>query len=67
MEKKQEQYYFVDLRGWSDEGGNSLWQWTFPSLAVSTTDDDVMYVVSSRVTEGEELNPDGDPWGSMKC
>ena len=46
---------------WSDEGGNSLWQWTFPSLAVSTTDDDVMYVVASRVSEGEELNPDGDP------
>ena len=45
---------------WADEGGNSLWQWTFPSLSVSSEDDDVMYVVASRVSEGPLTDPDGD-------
>ena len=58
-------YSFVarmdDSWAWSDEGGNSLWQWTFPSLSISAEDDNVMYVVASRTTEGPETNPDGDP------
>ena len=58
-------YSFVapmnDSWSWSDPGANSLWQTTFPSLTLSAEDDDVMYVVSSKVTEGPENDPDGDP------
>ena len=58
-------YSFVapmnDSWSWNDPGGNSLWQTTFPSLTLSSTDDDVMYVVASKVSEGAENDPDGDP------
>ena len=50
-----------DTWAWSDAGGNSFWQWTFPSLTFSSENEDVMYVVASRVAEGEEVDPDGDP------
>ena len=58
-------YSFVasmnDSWSWNDPGGNSLWQSTFPSLTLSAEDDDVMYVVASKVSEGPENDPDGDP------
>jgi len=58
-------YSFVaslsDSWGWNDSGGNSLWQITYPSISISTENPNVMYVVSSKVTEGEFFDPDGDP------
>ena len=58
-------YSFVvtmgDSWGWSDAAGGSLWQLTFPSLTISSEDDDVMYVTTSKVTEGEFVDPDEDP------
>jgi len=52
-----------DTWAWTDAGGNSFWQWTFPSLAFSegSDGDETMYVVASRVNEGPENDPDGDP------
>ena len=51
----------LDSWGWTDAAGSSFWQITMPSLSISSENDDVMYVVSSSVTEGPETDPDNDP------
>ena len=45
---------------WNTAGGNSYWQTTFPSLAISEESDDVMYVVSSMVVPGPADDPTPD-------
>ncbi len=42
-----------------DLGGWAAWQFFFPHLSISEEDEDVMYVVSSLVTPGEEDPVDG--------
>ena len=46
---------------WNDSAGNNMWQQLFPSLSISKDNDQIMYVVSSLVNEGSEIDPDNDP------
>jgi len=46
---------------WQDTpAGFVYWQNVAPSMAISTDSDDVIYIVSSKITEGEMVDPDGD-------
>jgi len=52
---------------WNTPGGNSYWQVTFPSLAISEENDDVMYVVSSMVVPGTPVLVDDNGTPADTC
>lgn len=47
---------------WNAASGNSYWQITFPSFAISSENDNVMWVVSSMVNQGTpDIDDNGTP------
>ncbi len=56
-----------DMWGWNNANGGSYWQDVFPSLAISTEDDNVMYAVIGGPNEGEFVVTDNAGTPDDEC
>jgi len=59
--------YTGDMWGWDNADGGSYWQSVFPSLAISTEDESILYVVVSGPDQGEFIVTDDGGTPDDEC